>query len=433
MKILLVTRGSQGDVYPYIGLARRLQERGHTVSINVPYAFEPHVAAAGVPYTIEGDDVVGLVSNSQLGLKELFEWVNRVIEQQVHDLVPMLSDYDVFVASNTEFAAPSIAEYTHKPLIRTAYAPLLPSKHIMPPMTPLVKKNVLLRPWMLWGGINHGIDMMCDKTLNAHRVRLGLPPMKSIAAFNPANAFNLMMYSPILGEVDERWPYPWGISGYCFNDTLSFSEDMLERFMRFIHADGRPTLFYSLGSINGDMKNVIADWLLGLCKQRGWKLVVGAGWWKTGENLPHTRDVFLLDSVIPHNLILHHCAAIIHHGGAGTTHSSARAGRPQMVFPHVLDQYYWGLRTKMLGLGPGAVKAKGLTPAKLEAKVIDLMTNPVYRENAARIGESLRAENGLDHAADAIERFQKERGDSVLPRRLGGAGLAASQRVARRA
>jgi UDP:flavonoid glycosyltransferase YjiC (YdhE family) len=407
VKILLVARGSQGDVYPYIGLARRLQERGHKVSIHLPYAFESYAKAAGLQYTIENDDVVGH-GTSKLQFGELLKWMANVIAQQVQNIAPMVVDYDIFVASNAEFAGPTIAEYTHKPIVRTAYAPLLPSHNVFAPLTPLVKKRLFITPRVSWGIVNTFMDMACDKALNAQRVRLGLKPMKSIAEFNPTNAFNLLLYSTLIGEVDEEWPYQWRAASYCFNDALPFSEDMLGRFLRFIHADDKPVLFYSMSSIKGDMDNTIAEWLLTLCRKHGWKLLIGSGWWKVGENLPHSNDLFVLDGVIPHNLIMPHCTAIIHQGGSGSTHSCARAKRPQMVFPLIVDQHYWGQRVETLGLGPGTVKTKGLTPDKLEQKVLDLMTNPVYKENSTRIGTKLLNENGLDNAVNAIERFYKK-------------------------
>ena len=40
MKILLVTRGSQGDVLPYLAVARELVKRGHEVTVNIPHVFE---------------------------------------------------------------------------------------------------------------------------------------------------------------------------------------------------------------------------------------------------------------------------------------------------------------------------------------------------------------------------------------------------------
>jgi UDP:flavonoid glycosyltransferase YjiC (YdhE family) len=403
MKILLVTRGSQGDVYPYLALAKTLQERGHTVSLNIPIAFEEYAKIMGVPYTTESDDIVGLVSNETLKFKDLLAWTGRVIKQQFDDLIPMVAEYDLFLASNTEFAAPSIAEYTKKTLIRTAFAPLLPSKKIMPAVIPLVTPNFFVRPAMMWALINAGMNAMSKKQLNLGREKLGMYLIKDQAVHAPTHANNLLLCSPLLAETDDDWHYKWGISGYCFNDILPYEEDLLQRFVKFIQKDEKPAVFFSLGSISGPLHKHLAEWLLSICQKLKLKLVVGSGWSRLGHHLEQKDDFFLLDSVIPHNLVMPHCTATIHHGGSGTTHSASRSGKPQMVIPHLIDQHYWARRTKLLGLGPGGINIKKLTQDKLETHVLDLMQNLLYKKNAAEFGEKIRTENGLENAARYIE------------------------------
>jgi UDP:flavonoid glycosyltransferase YjiC (YdhE family) len=260
----------------------------------------------------------------------------------------------------------------------------------------------------MWNVINSGMNMMSKKTLNAGRAKLGMRLIKDQAVYAPSHAFNLLMYSPNIGEIDNEWKYPWGSSGYCFNDDLPFKEDLLEAFMKFIRKDDKPTLFFSLGSINGTQHSRLASWLWDICQKHHYKLVVGAGWWKVGDNLESSDDLFILDSEIPHHLILCHCTALIHHGGSGTTHSSVRSGRPQMVMPQLIDQFYWGERTRILGLGPGGVNTKKLNHDKLESYVLDLMNNPKYKAAAAHYGEKISAENGLDNAVDFIEKYMTE-------------------------
>src|SRR5438477_11018009 len=60
-------------------------------------------------------------------------------------------------------------------------------------------------------------------------------------------------------------------------------------------------------------------------------------------------------------------AAIVHHGGAGTTTAAAQAGAPQVVVPQMYDQHYWAKSVHLLGIGtahaPGAPTADSLTEA----------------------------------------------------------------------
>jgi len=374
--------------------------------LNIPFAFEKYAKDLGLNYKLQDDDIVGMLDNSNLNLKDVLEWTGRVIRQQFEDIVELVEDCDIFIAANTEFAAPTIAEYVKRPFIRTAYAPLLPSRKIMPPVTPLVKQGLLLRPWMVWRGIAAGMNMMSKKPLNKWRVEHNLKPIPDHSKHAPAQAHNYLMFSPSLGEVDKDWKWRWSIGGYCFNDVMPYDDLALKDFLYFVQKDSRPTLFFTLGSINGIFHERLAGWVYEICRKYDYKLVIGCGWWKVGHNLQASDDLYLLDKVIPHRLILPHCDAIIHHGGSGTTHSACRAGKPQIVVPHVIDQHYWARRTMLLGAGSGAINIRKIKKPALEKLIVELMTNKHYKKNAAELGERIRAETGLDNIVRFIEGFK---------------------------
>jgi UDP:flavonoid glycosyltransferase YjiC (YdhE family) len=96
--------------------------------------------------------------------------------------------------------------------------------------------------------------------------------------------------------------------------------------------------------------------------------------------------------------------AIIHHGGSGTTHSVARAGKPQLILPSLLDQFYFSKRVEMLSAGPAAPKIKSLNERKLEAKLLDLMGNDAYKKGSAALAQKIKAEDGVESLLAYIER-----------------------------
>ncbi|GHV83167.1 glucosyltransferase [Spirochaetia bacterium] len=404
MKILLVTRGSQGDIYPYLRLAKELERRGHFVTVNLPLAFEKQAQDAKIArYYIQGkDDICGMMED-ELDTKDLLKWTNRVIGQQFKELVPLLEKHDILVGSNTEFAAPTIAEYCGKPFIRTAYGPFIPSDVIPPPVFPLPKPHAILRPAFLWSLLNAGLNMMCRKTLNIHRKKLGMPPIKDQAEHAPSNALNYLLYSPALGSIDRNWKYKWDIGGYIFNDEIPYNEGILKNFLNFIKKDNKPTLFFTHGSCTSDVRDRFTENVDEICRKHGYKLAIGCGWQGVGKKLPKHDSLFLLETSIPHCLVLPHVTAVMHHGGVGTTHSTARAGKPQMITPMFLDQWYWAYQTKLLGCGPGYINIKRISKKQLEKKIVSLMTNQNYAHNAAQIGVQVRAENGLEQTCNFIE------------------------------
>jgi UDP:flavonoid glycosyltransferase YjiC (YdhE family) len=400
MKILLVTRGSNGDIFPYFTLTKELIRQGHSVTLSIPRLFEDAAKESGVPcFLQDSDDIAGMVEGVP-SFEKLLEWTRRVIDAQFDELIPMLKEHDILVAANTEFAAPSIAEYCKKPIIRTAYAPLIPGNRIKPPV-------ITVLPWCVpvslqWGLVNVGADFMSKKNINKQRLRLGMEPIKSQADYAPRVSYNFLMHSRYLGETDPSWKYRWDIGGYCFNDELPYDKTLYDNFISFVKKDSRPTLFFTLGSCNATQRDSFCEWLFEICSKAEYKMVVGCGWWKVGTSIHQQKDLFLLDKAVPHNIIFPYCDAVIHHGGSGTTHSVARAGKPQLIAPLIIDQFYWAYRAQKLGLGPKKINIAKTSKKALAKSVIDLMTNESYKKNAIELSKKMQSENGLEAAARYI-------------------------------
>jgi UDP:flavonoid glycosyltransferase YjiC (YdhE family) len=318
--------------------------------------------------------------------------------------MPLVKECDLFISTNTELAAPSIAECCKKPLIRTAYAPFLPGEKIPPPIFPFPKPNRFMAT-LLWKILSISVNMMSLKRLNKHRLEHDFPKMKNYAQHAPGYAHNQLMYSPILGTVDPDWKYSWDISGYCFNDTFSYDETAYWELIKFIKKDEHPTLFFSLGSCSSKKGQRFVDMLLAIVKKNDYKLIIGSGWAKTGSHLEEDKHLYLMRDAIPHNLIFPECDAIIHHGGCGTTHSVARSGKPQMITPLFIDQHYWGHRVHTLGLGPNYINIGRISFKKLEKRIKKLISNPDYRKNAMEIAEKMSKENGIEGFCDYVESF----------------------------
>lgn len=408
MKILLVTRGSQGDVYPYLTIASELKRRGHEVTINLPQIFEKQAQAYQLDYVLQDfDDIEGMVGNTagKQNISVFLKWTSQTIDTQFRQLIPLLEKHDVLVSTNSEFAAASVAEYCKKPFIRTAFAPFIPGKKIPPPVIPLPKPNPVVTPAFLWKMLNLGNNFMTKKTINRNRKELGLAPVKNCGWYAAEVSYNYLLFSKYLGNTDPDWKYKWGISGYCFNDTLQYDEAAYNELMSFIRKDTKPTIFFTLGSCSAKDSNRFCEMLLTVCRRHDLKLVVGSGWSKTGVSLQNDEHLFLLKQAIPHSLIFPHCSGAIHHGGCGTTHSVARAGIPQIIIPLIIDQPYWAYRISQLKLGPEAIKIAHVSESELDQKVCDLVKNPAYKKNALEMGEKIRSEQSVQNVCDDIEAY----------------------------
>jgi UDP:flavonoid glycosyltransferase YjiC (YdhE family) len=98
-------------------------------------------------------------------------------------------------------------------------------------------------------------------------------------------------------------------------------------------------------------------------------------------------------------------AAVVHHGGAGTTAEGLRAGVPSVIVPFLFDQPFWGARIAALGLGPDPIPQKKLTAGLLARAITTAVTDSAMLQRAAQFGAAIRAEDGVGNAVKAIERI----------------------------
>ncbi len=137
--------------------------------------------------------------------------------------------------------------------------------------------------------------------------------------------------------------------------------------------------------------------------QSGQRGLLSTGWGGMSQSdLPD--DVFLLEAC-PHDWLFPQMAAVVHHGGAGTTAAGLRAGVPSIIVPFFGDQPFWGERVKVLGVGPEPIPRKQLTVDKLAYAIHTAATHQPMQKRAAELGEKIRAEDGVGNAVRVIEQF----------------------------
>jgi len=143
---------------------------------------------------------------------------------------------------------------------------------------------------------------------------------------------------------------------------------------------------------------------LELSRQRG---VLLTGWGGLAQSrLPDT--VFKVESV-SHEWLFPHMAAVVHHGGAGTTASGLRAGVPSIIIPFFGDQPFWGRRVHELGVGPKPIPRRALSAERLAAAIRVACSDPSMKQRAAALGRRIQAEDGLGRAVEALNRHMLRR------------------------
>jgi sterol 3beta-glucosyltransferase len=168
-------------------------------------------------------------------------------------------------------------------------------------------------------------------------------------------------------------------------------------------AAGPPPVSVGFGSMSGRDPARAARVVLEAVRLAGVRAVLVTGWGGlAAADLP--PGVFTIDQA-PYDWLFPRVAAVVHHGGAGTTAAGLRAGRPSILCPFIVDQFFWGRRVHELGAGPRPIPQKRLTSEALAGALREATTSAPIQAAAADLGRRLAAEDGVARAVALIERI----------------------------
>jgi len=401
-KIVLTTRGSRGDVYPIVEITSRLKQRNYKTSICVPAFFKNHAEGHGLNPSLFSEDSELLMAKLGHGLKAAktaLKWFAASVEEQFEFMLKESEDADLIVTTSTEIVAPTIAEYRKIPYVRIAYTPLLPGKQ-PPPLFPWQKMPTFANR-ILWEILNSSASVFIKKFVNKKRRLLGLKRIKSGSKYLTDLSHTVFAINEDLAPPCESWEgkYVYDYTGYCYGNIYGELDPELNDFLK----SGEKPIYIGFGSVNIKNANDFTSIVLEAAKKTKSRVILLKGWTKLGFDYPHDT-VFVADNV-PHLSLFPHVLGVIHHGGSGTTHSTAKSGVPQAIFPQLGDQYYWGHRTYTMGLGPEPIAPKKVSVEKL-CKIFDSFRyDDKFSRTACELGEKMKHEDGTDKVIKIIESY----------------------------
>ncbi len=144
------------------------------------------------------------------------------------------------------------------------------------------------------------------------------------------------------------------------------------------------------------------DLITDALRQAGQRGIIASGW--GGQVSTQSESIHVLDHA-PHDWLFPRVAAVVHHGGAGTTAAGLRAGKPTLVIPHLADQPYWGRRVHELGVGAKPIKRQKLTVEALADGIRQITDDAEMQRKAADLGAQIRSEDGVGNAVKLIEQL----------------------------
>jgi len=136
----------------------------------------------------------------------------------------------------------------------------------------------------------------------------------------------------------------------------------------------------------------------------GQRCVLLSGWAGLGKDRALPEHVFAAES-LPHSWLFPRMAAVVHHGGAGTTSVALRAGVPSVLTPLAADQPSWARQVYTLGVGPAPLPFHSLMAERLAVAIREAVTNPAMRQRAGELGRRIQAEGGLRRASELFLQY----------------------------
>lgn len=412
MCITILSVGSQGDIQPYLALAVGLKNEGYNVRFAANSNFASLAAQYGLDFFpiqmdsfefvqnreaqswLESDSILNLVLNTN-------RVIRPILEQILADVFDACRGSEVIIYHS--YALPYVHYFGKQLNIRCIPA----SMHPMPTRAhPAVLSNIRRSPSKTFNLLTHLLVHQILWQVFLPVVRKFLRGKAGISIITPYKQFLkeqqpvLCGYSPTVLPRPADLPDQIYITGYWFLEAPPNWQPDPE-LITFLNS-GQSPIYVGFGSMGNPANNQdTANIVLKALAETGQRAVLAAGWsgLGLGQQLPST--VFLLKS-IPHTWLLPQMAAIVHHGGGGTTGTALSAGIPNIVIPHFGDQHFWGRRVAELGAGPEPISRKKLSAERLAQAIYTATHDRAMQERAITIGAQIRAEDGINRAIEVI-------------------------------
>jgi sterol 3beta-glucosyltransferase len=407
-----LTIGSRGDVQPYIALGRGLQKEGHRVTIVTHEEYKEWVTGFGVDHRTAGGDPGALmklsVENKMFSpqfFKESLSNFRTWLDQLLVESWDQCQDADVLLESPSAMAGVHIAEALHIPYFRTFTMPWTKTKEfphafLGPPVeSPTFNAaSYVLFDNVFWTATSSQINRWRKHTLG-----IGHTDMGHLAQSKIPFIYN---FSPAVVPKPLDWGDATALSGYWFLDNPELNwtpPQTLIDWMAKARVDGKPIVYIGFGSITVPNPKLVTERIIRGVLKSGVRAIISKGWSarmsKGGEDdVVFPEECYSLDKV-PHDWLFPQIDAALHHGGAGTTGASLRAGIPTLIRPWFGDQFFWASRVQKLGAG---IKLNSLHSKEVSNALKKATADRVIKEKAASVGERIREENGVRTAINTI-------------------------------
>ena len=414
MQITIIAGGSRGDVQPYVALGKGLKDAGHMVRVLTSDDFRQLVTDYGLDFYTTGGSAEVVAQRMQALLErgnmlKILSQMSRASQQQAvqaaeSGLIACQGSDLILGGLSGLFNGLALAEKLNIPFMSAYLVPFTPTHEFPGALTPLPQT-----PLTKWANkLSHRVvqqTMWQSFRAAENKARAEVLHMPSASLWGPFSSLERQKRPTLYGYSAQVLPHPkdWDVSlhvtGYWFLEPPSGWETPVD-LVNFLQS-GSPPVYIGFGSMSSSKPEETADLVLQALARTGQRGILYAGWGGLRkEHLP--ENVFMIDST-PHSWLFPRMAAVVHHGGVGTTAAGLRAGVPSIITPFFADQPFWGQRVYALGVGPRPIPHRRLTVDNLSEAIHRAVSDTGMRKKAALLGERIRAEDGVAQAVAIVE------------------------------
>jgi sterol 3beta-glucosyltransferase len=416
VRIGIQTWGSEGDIRPFVALGAALARRGHVVEllyteigerryedVAASLGFTARAIASPVIADAERLFAIGLKAINtrnqlQQGLIISRDLLEPIVEPAYEAGLELARRSDLFVHHFILHPARAAADVAGTPHVTVTFAHMLtPSRFIHPPGTPSLGDWGNVLEWKLAA---FAMNRTLLRDVNRFRTRVGLPPIGDLMRDGwPSHLLNLLASSPaFLDPRPADWPAWHQLCGFL--ELPSHEHETLGPDVEQFLAAGAAPVFMGFGSLMPTEGHHLDETIATFeeaARIAGCRAIVQA----EIDRLSNDRVLFVRRT--PHKVLFPRCAAVVHHCGAGTTHTTLRAGAPSIPVPHVSDQFAWSGELHRLGAAPKMLRRTAWSAKKLASRITEVMNSPRMKAAAMSMSARMQGDNGPETAADLIE------------------------------
>jgi UDP:flavonoid glycosyltransferase YjiC (YdhE family) len=417
-KIVLSTLGSLGDLHPFIALGLALQARGMAPVVATSAVHRDRIEGAGVAFFAVNPDQDEALRRLGLTLAEAakkaiaddrftLRMMQPFLAESFRDLCEIIEGADLVLAHRIAFAAKCAAEKRGVPQVDVVLSPsLLFSAYDPPHGWPLPFVRAPSRFGRGWnrslGRLAHGALRPLTRRASAFRAEIGLPANGDIPFLRDSVArATLGLFSPLLAEAAPDHPRGLAIVGSTFHDGAAAAppDAEVEAFLA-----GGDALVFTLGSFAALGGVEILRGAIEAARRLGRRVLAIAGRDDARDLGVAPDENLLIRGYAPHSAVFGRAAAILHHGGAGTSAQALRSGRPQLIVPLFADQPDNAARVARLGVAR-VLPRRRFSAGRAERDLRALLEQPAYAQRAREVAATIALEDGAAEAARIVERL----------------------------